>query len=167
MNPKTRSTEQLMFKKATQEEQAAKKAAQIEQAAERQAAKEAERAAKEHEEFLRTPVGQARLAHERGDAVFQCSFDVENLDAIVRTMASLLPTGAYSRSKSSDPTTVLNAVCAEGWELVTGSFVFVHEGEVSRDKFLSSGQQVSTRGRTMGYYLFRRADAGNALKTAA
>jgi len=40
--------------------------------------------------------------------------------------------------------------------LVNGSFIFVVEGEQSRDKFMASGQNVAVKGQTVGYYLFRR-----------
>jgi hypothetical protein len=46
-----------------------------------------------------------------------------------------------------------------GWELVNGSFVFVEEGQQSRDKLASSGQNIATKGQTVGYYVFRRCDA--------
>jgi hypothetical protein len=55
-----------------------------------------------------------------------------------------------------------NAVCSEGWELVNGSFVFVEQGQQSRDKFMSSGQNVATKGCTVGYYLFRRSEANRS-----
>jgi hypothetical protein len=32
------------------------------------------------------------------------------------------------------------------------------KGQQSRDKFLSSGQNVAIRGTTVGYYLFRRCE---------
>jgi hypothetical protein len=41
---------------------------------------------------------------------------------------------------------------------VNGSFVFVETGQQSRDKFMSSGQNVSVAGATIGYYLFRRSE---------
>src|SRR6202035_4164439 len=63
--------------------------------------------------FFATPAGQARLAFERGDHVFQCSIDA---------------------MKTRDPVAALNCVCNEGWELLSGSFVFVEEGQQSRDK---------------------------------
>jgi hypothetical protein len=74
-----------------------------------------------------------------------------NQKAIIVTMV-----GSTTSKRTSDPTAVLNSVCHEGWELVTGSFVFVEEGQQSRDKFLSSGQNVATKGQVVGYYLFRR-----------
>ncbi len=64
--------------------------------------------------------------------------------------------GTTTTHKSSDPSEVLNAVAAEGWELVNGSFIFREQGQQSRDKFGSSGQNIATKGTTVGYYLFRR-----------
>jgi hypothetical protein len=64
--------------------------------------------------------------------------------------------GSATSKKTSDPSEILNLVCAEGWDLITGSFVFVEQGQQSRDKFMSSGQNVAIKGMTMGYYLFRR-----------
>jgi hypothetical protein len=67
-------------------------------------------------------------------------------------------TGGRTTRSSTDPVDVLNAVCGEGWELVNGSFVFVEQGQESRDKFMSSGQNVAITGTTIGYYLFRRSE---------
>lgn len=41
---------------------------------------------------------------------------------------------------------------------IDGSFAFVTEGEQSRDKFMSSGQNVAIKAKMMGYYLFRRCE---------
>ena len=46
-----------------------------------------------------------------------------------------------------------------GWELVNGDFVFVQEGQQSRDKFMSSGQNVAVKGKVLGNYLFKRCEA--------
>ena len=66
--------------------------------------------------------------------------------------------GSATSKRTTDAVGVLNAVCSEGWELINGSFVFVEEGSQSRDKFMSSGQNVAVKGRTLGYYLFRRCE---------
>jgi hypothetical protein len=87
--------------------------------------------------FFASPAGQARLAFERKDHVFQFAMDVMNQQA----------------------NAALNAVCNEGWELVNGSHVFVEEGQESRNKVGGSGQTVATKGTTVGYYLFRRCEA--------
>jgi hypothetical protein len=67
--------------------------------------------------------------------------------------------GGSVKASSSDPSDILNAVCREGWELVNGSFLFVEQGQQSRDKFMSSGQNIAVKGDTIGYYLFRRSEA--------
>ena len=111
-----------MFKTTSPEERAAKLAAKE--------AKGAPLAAQTgYEEFLASPVGQARTAFERGDGVFQCSYAVASQEAITVAM-----TGTGVATTTSDPTEVLNHVCNEGWELINGCFVFVEQGQQSRDK---------------------------------
>lgn len=104
--------------------------------------------------FFRSPAGQARMAFERGDQVFQTSYDVANQEAIIVAMV-----GSRTATKTADPTLILNSVCVEGWELINGSFVFAEEGQQSRDKFMSSGQNVAIKGKVIGYYLFKRCEA--------
>jgi hypothetical protein len=53
-------------------------AAEQQKRAEHVAQKDTERAEKEQRAFLRSPVGAARIAFERGDLVFQYSIDVMN-----------------------------------------------------------------------------------------
>ena len=132
------------FAKRTPEEKATKAAAKAERAEER-----------ELQRFLRTPVGQARTAFERGDRVFQYEQAVTTQQAVIVAMV-----GSTVRRQTSDPSEILNAVCAQGWDLVNGSFVFVQHGQQSRDKFMTSGQNVAIKGSVVGYYLFRRDEAG-------
>jgi len=113
-----------------------------------------DQAARERQAFLRSPVGQAHAAFERGDHVYQYAQDVMSQQAVVVAMI-----GSTTTKKTSDPSEVLNAVCSQGWELINGSFVFVEEGQQSRDKFMSSGQNVATKGTTVGFYLFKRCPA--------
>jgi hypothetical protein len=101
--------------------------------------------------FGESPPGQARIAYERGDSIFQFSLDVMSQQGWL-----LISTGSATTKTTRDPSDVLNAVHGEGWDLVTGSFVFVEEGQHSRDKFMTSGQHVATKGTTVGYYLFNR-----------
>jgi len=144
----------LGFAKKTPEEQAAEAAAKNQAQQEKEARKQAEQAEKERQAFLRTPVGQARTAFERGDHIFQYSLDVMNQQAIIVAMV-----GSSTKQKTTDAVQVLNSVSREGWELINGSFVFVEQGQQSRDKFMSSGQNVAIKGATVGYYLFRRNEA--------
>jgi len=109
-----------------------------------QAAREAERAA-----FDASPEGRSRAAFERGDRVFQCSMDVATQLAV---------SGEGTKETPHDANPALNGICAQGWELVGGSFVFVEEGHQGLDRFMSSGQHPTVRGRTVGYYLFKRAE---------
>jgi hypothetical protein len=125
---------------------------QAQAAAEKIEREHAERREKVRQAFFATPAGRARRAFEAGDELFQFSIDVMNQKAIVVAMV-----GANTSKKATDPSAVLNSVSNEGWELVTGSFVFVEEGQETRDKFASSGQNVATKGTTVGYYLFRRS----------
>ena len=126
-----------------------------EQRAERERQKSESRAAKEREReemrFNASPVGQARAGFARGDQLFQASFDLENVKAVVVAM-----TDAYTARSGHDVSDVLNSIAAEGWDLHSFSTAFVNEGEVSRDKFMSSGQQVAVRGRLVGTYVFSR-----------
>jgi hypothetical protein len=110
--------------------------------------------------FCASPAGHARKAFEAGDHVFQYSIDVMNQRAIIVAMV-----GSTTSARTADPTAVLNSVCREGWELVNGDFVFVMTGQQSRDKFMSSGQNVAVAGTVAGYYLFKRCDANRHAET--
>lgn len=135
----------------TPQEKAEKEAAKQRAAEAREEAKRSAAAEREAREFAASPVGKARTAFQRGDNVFQYSYDVMSQQAVIVIMV-----GSATSKRISDPSDVLNAVCREGWDLVNGSFVFVEEGQQSRDKFLASGQNVAIKGSTVGYYLFRR-----------
>jgi hypothetical protein len=145
-----------LINRKSPEEKAQQQAEKERRQREADAEKERKQIERERQAFFSTPAGQARTAYDDGDRVFQCAFDVMSQSAVVVAMM-----GSTTTKKTSDPTAILNSVCREGWELLTGSFVFVHEGSQSRDKLMSSGQNVAVKGTTMGYYLFRRCE-GNA-----
>ncbi|WP_328615136.1 hypothetical protein OHS18_46715 [Amycolatopsis sp. NBC_00355] len=146
-----------LLKKKTPEEIAAEAAAKEEQRREAEERKRREQAAKEREAFDRSPAGRARAGFKRGDQVFQYSIDVLHQRAVIVAMI-----GGTTTKTAGDPVSVLNSVCREGWELLNGSFVFVEQGQESRDKFLSSGQNVAVKGEVVGYYLFKRCEANRA-----
>jgi hypothetical protein len=124
------------------------------EALEREAAeKERKQAEQADRLFWQSPVGMARAAFDRGDLVLQYVADVMSQQAVIVAMV-----GSTTSKKTNDPVDVLNAVCREGWDLVSDDFVFVEEGQQSRDKFMSSGQNVAVKGRTVGYYLFKRCE---------
>lgn len=134
---------------------AAAKAADRERQAQEQAEERRLRAIEDNKRaFFRTPAGLARVAFDRGDHVFQYAIDVMSQKAIIVGMV-----GSRTSKQTTDPVEILNSVCREGWELLNGSFVFEQEGQQSRDKLMSSGQNVAIKGTTMGFYLFKRCDA--------
>ncbi len=134
-------------KAATRQEEAARR--RVEQEVE-QARRRAEQA---EAEFRATPVGQARTARENGDRWFQVEMVASNTD---RGFFTAMLAGVETRNKpTSGHGTILTAIEDEGWELAHSGFIFREVGQVSRDKLLSSGQQVGTIGETVGYYLFK------------
>jgi cytolysin (calcineurin-like family phosphatase) len=128
----------------------------VERAAAKEASRQSTARAKLRGAFDQSAAGQARAAFERGDQVFQYEVDIRSQKAVVRKMQSAVAKETLGSRLSRGPVATLNAVCDEGWELVNGSFVFVETGQQSRDKFMSSGQQVAISGTVMGYYLFKR-----------
>lgn len=150
-----------LVKRKTDEECAVDALAKEERQRTQEAQRRAEAIEKARRAFYTTPAGQARQAFENGDRVFQYSIDVMSQQAIIVAMV-----GSRTAAKTTDPSVILNSVCAEGWDLVNGSFVFLEQGQQSRDKFMSSGQNVAIRGTTVGYYLFRRADENRVLPLA-
>jgi hypothetical protein len=133
-----------LFRNESDEERAAR-------AAQKAADKAAKQLGREEDAFRQSPVGQARAGYERGDVLFQVSFDIQNVKASVVAM-----TNAYTTRTARDPSDILNSIAAEGWDLHTCSTAFVNEGEESRDRFMASGQQVAVRGRLVGTYVFTR-----------
>jgi hypothetical protein len=131
---------------------AAQKAAEKAAARER---KEQERAERERQRleaaFMRSPAGQARTSFQRGDQLFQVTFDLEDIKSHVIAM-----TNAYTSRHANDVSEIINSIVAEGWNFHTLSTTFVNEGEESRDRFLASGQHVAVRGRIVGTYVFTR-----------
>jgi len=85
-----------------------------------------------------------------------------NQQAIIVAMV-----GSKTTSTTADPTAILNAVAREGWEIVSADFPFVMTGQQSRDKFMSSGQNVAVAGTVLGYYVFKRCDANRVSETDA
>jgi hypothetical protein len=146
-----------LVKRKTEEEKAQDAAIKQQRRREDEARKRAEQIQRARRAFFATPAGQARLAYDRGDHVFQYAHDVMSQRAIIVAMV-----GSSTSSSTADPVAILNSVCREGGEIVNGSFVFVEQGQESRDKFMASGQNVAIKGVTVGYYVFKRCDANRA-----
>jgi hypothetical protein len=126
-------------------------------AEERAAEKEQERKDDHYRRWYYGPVGQAKVAHHRGDTVYQVPLVLGQQVGVVIAMV-----GTENRSTSTNVNDVLNAIAAEGWDLLTVSVVYVTTGEVSRDRFLASGQQVAISGMQVGYYVWRRREKSAA-----
>lgn len=111
--------------------------------------------ARRREACAASPIGRARLAHERGDRFFQIEIDVSVLTGEASTFGSsdnrVTPTG--------DDSDLLGRIEDEGWRLEHTGFVFVETGSTSTDRLLFTGQGTVTRGVVAGVYLFRRAAA--------
>lgn len=110
--------------------------------------------------FGHRPLGRRAKRSQTAITCSSTSIDVMNQQAIIVAMV-----GGTTSAKHADPTAVLNSVCREGWDLVNGDFAFVMTGQQSRDKFLSSGQNVAIAGTVIGYYLFRRCEANRRGET--
>jgi hypothetical protein len=129
----------LMGRKS-EEEKAAKAARKEQERAEAEERKRRQAIERARADFFDSPAGKARVAFGAGEQVFQYAHDVTSQQAIIVAMV-----GSRTGKQTSDPSEILNSVCDEGWELVNGSFVFVHEGSQSRDKFMSSGQNLAVK----------------------
>jgi hypothetical protein len=105
--------------------------------------------------FWASPYGQARNAKTAGDRYFQVELP---MIAVVRTNAGITDI-AVTQTQQTGQGRTPSEIEREGWELIHAGSVFKETGQTSRDKFMSSGQQVNTMGETWGAYLFRATDA--------
>lgn len=112
---------------------------------------ERQKRVREARAFQASPAGQAREVHQRGDAIFQITRDLQEI-----TARSAVSEDAKTGRRNQDVSGLLNSIVAEGWVLHSFSTAFAVEGEVSREKLLASGQQTALRGRLMGTYVFIR-----------
>lgn len=62
----------------------------------------------------------------------------------------------FTTSETADHASILEAVEEHGWHLEHVNYVFRMTEIVSRDKFLSSGQQEAVSGVVLGIYIFRQ-----------
>jgi hypothetical protein len=121
------------------------------------ARRDAERAAaeerREAERFAESPAGRAKAAAEAGAGLFQIELTLTESKAAVIPMMT-----AYSHTSHREHANSLDAIEAQGWRLEHASYVFRMIGTESRDKFMSSGQQVAVSGEVVGIYTFRRSN---------
>ena len=128
-----------------------------EEIAAKEAKKQAELDRKAAEAFAASPPGRARAARASGARTFQ--IDMPLSQTVGRTIA-LLAAEAHSTA-TADASAVLDRIEAEGWHLEHVGYVYRILGSVSRDKFMSSGQQEAMHGEIVGIYLFRAGQIGH------
>jgi len=144
------------FFKKTPEEIAAREARRREEADRREAERRAAEERRKAEEFAKTPAGQARAARAAGAKLFQISLPLSQTTG--QTVAMMT---AFATTTTTEHATTLDSIEAEGWRLEHAGYVYRITGSVSRDKFLSSGQQEAMHGEIVGIYLFRLADVAS------
>jgi hypothetical protein len=92
----------------------------------------------------------AQEAFARGDEVLQLAIPLDQQSGQVG------PDGGYTSSQNWEVSSELNQVVNQGWSLLSAAVVFVPTSQVSRDKFVTSGQQLAVSGQVVGYYVFTR-----------
>lgn len=112
--------------------------------------KEEKEERKKTERFAKTPAGQARAAKMAGAQIFQFVAPLSKTSADVVAMM-----GAFTSTKDSQHASILDTIEAEGWFLEHAGYVYRVTRSISRDKFLSSGQQEAVEGEIIGIYIFR------------
>jgi len=134
-----------MFSQKTEEEKQFARAAK-----ELREAEQAEREARAR--YLRTPVGQAETAYEAGQAFFQLTANISQIQG----KASDWGYSQSTQTRRFNATDVLGQIEEIGWHLDHVGYVFVETGEIARSKVMSSGSVSRTDGYVEGIYLFRR-----------
>jgi hypothetical protein len=117
--------------------------------ADKQAKMEAQEAV-DRPDLAPEPAALAQAAYDRGDGFFELVLTLGTVAGYVSIVGN-----ASNRTRTSH-TDVLSQVEAIGWKLEHAGYVWVETFNRSRDKLLSSGQEVAVSGETQGIYLFRR-----------
>jgi hypothetical protein len=146
----------VMFKRETHEEKAAKAAA-------KDAEKVAKAEAKARAEWLASPVGRATTARDTGAHFFQIDLDLTAMERSAWAAADARSGYNVTERRQGSHADTLGQIEAVGWRLEHAGYVFIQTGQVSRDKLMSSGQEVGVQGRVVGVYLFRRVDKINGV----
>lgn len=123
--------------------------------AERQAMERA-RLAREAEQaqarYLASPLGQAETAYQAGQAFFQLTVNISE----VQGRASDWNYSQSTQTRRFNSSDLLGQIEEMGWHLEHVGYVFVETGEIARAKAMSSGSVTRTQGYVEGIYLFRR-----------
>jgi hypothetical protein len=138
-----------LFQKS-EEERAEAEARKHNKEQEREAARLRKEMQRRAEEFAKSPAGQAKAARDAGASLFQWSMPLSH--TVGRTIAM---SGTAVSTKATVHASTLDSIEAAGWKLEHAAYVYQVTGSVSRDKFLSSGQQEAVHGEVIGIYIFR------------
>ncbi len=123
---------------------------------ERLSARERDERARAEKQFRESPVGRATTAFENGEGFFQIQLEVSEVSRSF--WRSSYQGYSVAQRQQASHIDALSEIEAVGWRLEHVSPVYVMTGQISRDKFLSSGQEVGVMGKVLGIYLFRRAE---------
>jgi hypothetical protein len=120
----------------------------------RVAAQQAQEAEARQRAYLRSPVGRAHTAFDRGDTLFQHQAVTSELTG--------QPSGFGSSANAitfHDDAHVrqLAEIEAVGWKLDDVGYTFVQTGSTSTSRMLQTGEGTVTEGFVLAVYLFRRA----------
>jgi len=100
------------------------------------------------------PVSRARAARDAGARLFQIALPLSQTEGFAIALSRTV-----SSTRTTEHASMLDAIETEGWHLEHCNYVYRITGSVSRDKFLSSGQQEAISGEIVGVYIFRRSRA--------
>jgi hypothetical protein len=113
----------------------------------------------EAESFKSSPLGQAVSAKVAGDGFFQVELEHSRISRNFMEFGMDYDAHGVSQKKHPTRADLLSEIEKVGWRLEHVNHVWVQKGAISRDKFLSSGQEVGVTGEVIGIYLFRATDA--------
>jgi len=145
--------------KSSEEKEAERKEREAAAAREEAERAERERVAEEQRKraaFLATPVGAATAAKEAGHRFLEIQLQVGGHEGTAGFGA------ITSRRTTASSAVTIEEIEKLGWHLEHASYFFMITGETSTDHFIVSGQSTAVRGVTMGVYLFRNANVGDA-----
>jgi hypothetical protein len=159
-SPRVAQQQQRAAEKAEREER--KKAEQARRQQEAAAAAEAKHRAQQEKAFLASPVGRATTAFGEGAGFFHIQLEMSEIGRSGLDTVLGYSGGLGVERKRGGHSDVLAQIEDVGWRLEHVGYVYMETGQISRDKLLSSGQQVATLGKTVGHFLFRRAEPSAA-----
>ncbi len=139
-------------------------AAKAQKAQEKAAEKEQRATATALAAWQETPVGKAQAAYDADAGFFQIQLELSEV-ARSAWSSSYQSYSVRKKAKAGHADT-LSAIEAVGWHLEHAGYVYVMTGQISRDKFLSSGQETGVMGKVEGVYLFRRDETQRVQEAA-